>query len=484
MTKQIQDAYIVAATRTPVGKAPRGVFRNTRPDDMLAHVLRSVVAQAPGIDLGRIDDVIIGCAMPEGEQGMNVARIGVLLAGLPDTVAAQTINRFCSSGLQAVALAADRIRLGEADLMLAGGTESMSMVPMMGNKVALSPQVFAKDENVAIAYGMGITAEKVAEEWKVSREDQDAFALASHQKAIAAIQAGEFEAEITPVRSDLAHPDLGGNVDPQCASDRSSIDEGPRPDTSLEGLAKLQAGVPQRPVRRQRHRRQQLADVRRRRRGAAGVRAGDQGLRPDAARALRQLLGRRRAPGSHGHRPDRGDPEGAQAGRPDAGPARLDRAQRSLRRAGAGGDPRLAASTRRRSIRSAARSRSAIRSAPPARSAPRPSCTACAGASRSTAWSRCASAPAWARRASSKRFDAGKRPGYWPGQLFVGRCLFVRRVVERHGEQDQEDREHQHRGEQQDEERAREARARSHRPTRRTQRRRWRSMPPSAGRST
>lgn len=124
MTKQIQEAYIVAATRTPVGKAPKGVFRNTRPDDMLAHVLKSVVAQAPGIDLNRIDDAIIGCAMPEGEQGMNVARIGLLLAGLPNTIAAQTINRFCSSGLQAVALAADQIRLGNADLMLAGGTAS------------------------------------------------------------------------------------------------------------------------------------------------------------------------------------------------------------------------------------------------------------------------------------------------------------------------------------------------------------------------
>jgi len=188
MTKQIQDAYIVAATRTPVGKAPRGMFRNTRPDDMLAHVLKSVIAQAPGIDVNRIEDAVIGCAMPEAEQGMNVARIGVLLAGLPDTVAAQTINRFCSSGLQAVALAADQIRLGTADLVLAGGTESMSMVPMMGNKIALSPSVF-KDDNVAIAYGMGITAEKVAEEWKVSREDQDAFALASHQKALKAIEA-------------------------------------------------------------------------------------------------------------------------------------------------------------------------------------------------------------------------------------------------------------------------------------------------------
>ena len=182
MSRQVQDAYIVAARRTAVGKAPRGVFRNTRPDDLLAHVIKAALADAPGIDPKRIEDAIIGCAMPEAEQGMNVARIGVLLAGLPDMVSAMTINRFCSSGVQAVALAADRIRLGEADLMLAGGTESMSMVPMMGNKIAMNPGVFA-DDNVAIAYGMGITAEKVAERWKVNREDQDNFALASHQKA-------------------------------------------------------------------------------------------------------------------------------------------------------------------------------------------------------------------------------------------------------------------------------------------------------------
>lgn len=237
MTRQIQDAYIVAATRTPVGKAPRGMFRNVRPDDMLAHVLRSVVAQAPGIDVSRIEDAVIGCAMPEGEQGMNVARIGVLLAGLPDTVAAQTINRFCSSGLQAVALAADQIRLGTADLVLAGGTESMSMVPMMGNKIALSPSVF-DDDHVAIAYGMGITAEKVAEEWKVSREDQDAFALASHQKAIAAIQAGEFKDEITPYDIVSRQPDLEGAA-VRTHTRVADTDEGPRPDTSMEGLAKL-----------------------------------------------------------------------------------------------------------------------------------------------------------------------------------------------------------------------------------------------------
>jgi acetyl-CoA acyltransferase len=237
MTRQVQDAYIVAATRSPVGKAPKGVFRNTRPDDMLAHVLRSVISQAPGIDVSRIDDAIIGCAMPEAEQGMNVARIGVLLAGLPDTIAAQTINRFCSSGLQAVALAADQIRLGNSDLMLAGGTESMSMVPMMGNKVALSPNVF-KDDHVAIAYGMGITAEKVAEEWKVSREDQDAFALASHQKAIAAIRAGEFRDEISPYEVVSHLPDLAGNaIRPQRRL--VDTDEGPRPDSTLDGLARL-----------------------------------------------------------------------------------------------------------------------------------------------------------------------------------------------------------------------------------------------------
>ncbi|GHA74217.1 acetyl-CoA C-acyltransferase [Cognatilysobacter bugurensis] len=238
MTKQVQDAYIVAATRTPVGKA-RGMFRNTRPDDMLAHVLRSVVAQAPSIDLERIDDVIIGCAMPEAEQGMNVARIGALLAGLPHITAAQTINRFCSSGLQAVAMAADQIRLGHADLMLAGGTESMSMVPMMGNKVALSPSVFANDnEHIAIAYGMGVTAENVAKEWNVSREDQDAFALESHRKALAAIQAGEFRDEITPYEIVSHVPDTrSGSIKTKTRT--VDTDEGPRPDTSMESLAKL-----------------------------------------------------------------------------------------------------------------------------------------------------------------------------------------------------------------------------------------------------
>lgn len=237
MSKQIQDAYIVSAVRTPVGKAPRGVFRNTRPDDMLAHVLRAALEQAPGIDPQRIGDVIIGCAMPEAEQGMNVARIGALLAGLPDSVPGMTVNRFCSSGVQAVALAADRIRMGDADLMLAGGTESMSMVPMMGHKVAMNPAVF-RDENIGIAYGMGITAEKVAERWKVSREEQDAFALQSHQRAIAAIERGEFRDEIAPFRLDDRYPDLANR---SAREDQRLIDtdEGPRKDTSADVLAKL-----------------------------------------------------------------------------------------------------------------------------------------------------------------------------------------------------------------------------------------------------
>ena len=187
MSRTIQDAYIVAATRTAVGKR-NGMYRYVRPDDLLAHVLRAVVKQVPALEPGEIGDVIVGCAMPEAEQGMNVARIGVLLAGLPNTVPGITINRFCSSGLQAVADAAARIRLGEADVMIGAGTESMSaMTQMMGNKVSLNPAIFEKQENYAIAYGMGLTAEKVAERWKVSREDQDAFALQSNQRACAAI---------------------------------------------------------------------------------------------------------------------------------------------------------------------------------------------------------------------------------------------------------------------------------------------------------
>ncbi len=237
MTKQIQDAYIVAATRLPVAKK-NGMFRNVRPDDMLAHAIKAVVAQVPGIDPARIGDVIVGCAMPEGEQGMNVARIGLLLAGLPITVPGITINRFCSSGVQAVADAANQIRLGLADVMIAAGTESMSVMPqMMGNKMAMNPAIFT-DENVGIAYGMGLTAEKVANQWKIGREAQDAFAVESHRRACAAIAAGHFKAEITPYTIRESLPDLAtGEI---VVRERiADTDEGPRPDSALDKLAKL-----------------------------------------------------------------------------------------------------------------------------------------------------------------------------------------------------------------------------------------------------
>ena len=237
MSKQIQDAYIVAATRTPVSKR-NGMFRSVRPDDMLAHVLGAVVGKVPGLDAGEIADVIVGCAMPEAEQGMNVARIGLLLAGLPDRVPGITINRFCASGLQAVADAANRIRLGEADVMIAAGTESMSAMPqIMGNKVSLNPAIFAREENIGIAYGMGLTAEKVAAKWQVSREDQDAFALESHRRACAAIADGRFRDEISPYTVSAHLPGEGGTV--RVVERVCEDDEGPRADATAEGLAKL-----------------------------------------------------------------------------------------------------------------------------------------------------------------------------------------------------------------------------------------------------
>ena len=238
--KNIQDAYIVAATRSAVGRAGRGALKNTRPDDLLGNALQHVLTQVPTLDPKAIEDAIIGCAMPEAQQGLNVARIGLLLGGLPDTVGGITVNRFCSSGLNAIAMAADRIRVGEADVMIAGGIESMSMVPMGGNSPSMSPEIFVGDENIGIAYGMGLTAEKVAQQWKISREDQDVFAYHSHQKAMAAQAAGEFKSEIFPVQVAQRSMNLDkGQVDIQWRE--FSQDEGPRIDTSLEGLAKLKS---------------------------------------------------------------------------------------------------------------------------------------------------------------------------------------------------------------------------------------------------
>ncbi|WP_180129003.1 acetyl-CoA C-acyltransferase [Rhodoferax sp. BLA1] len=236
--KQVQDAYIVAATRSPIGKSHRGFFRNTRPDDLLVKVLQSALAQVPGLDPNAIEDVVCGCAIPEGQQGLNIARIGAVLAGLPVSVGGITVNRFCASGLSAIQMAADRIRVGEADVMIAAGVESMSMVPMMGNAPSMSPAMFGNDENIGIAYGMGLTAEKVANQWKVSREAQDAFAVESHRRALAAQAAGDFAAEITPIEVIDRAPNLatGEVIEKKRVV---SLDEGARADTSLEGLAKL-----------------------------------------------------------------------------------------------------------------------------------------------------------------------------------------------------------------------------------------------------
>ena len=238
MPQMLQDAYIVAATRSAVGRAPRGALRHKRPDELLADIIRSALKQTPTLDPAAIEDAVIGCARPEGAQGLNVARMSVLLAGLPDTVGGVTINRFCASGLSAIAMAADRIRTGGAEVMIAGGTESMSQVPMGGFATSFSPEIFAHDEHLGIAYGMGLTAEKVAERWNVSREDQDAFALMSHQRALTAQQTGAFDSEITPL--DIVHRGVDlRSGEGLTKSVRFGMDEGPRQDTSIEALSKL-----------------------------------------------------------------------------------------------------------------------------------------------------------------------------------------------------------------------------------------------------
>ncbi len=238
MSNQIQPVYVVAAVRTPVGKA-RGVFRHVRPDDLLVHALKGVLAKVPTIPNEKYEDIIIGCAMPEAEQGMNVARISSLLAGLPDNVPAMTVNRFCSSGLQTISLAADRIAAGNADVIIAGGTESMTMVPMGGNKFVANPAYFTNGgEHEDIALGMGLTAEMVAEKYHVSRQEQDAFALESHRRALKATVEGEFKDEIVPVTVKESIPDLetGELI---IKNKEVTKDEGPREGSSMELLGKL-----------------------------------------------------------------------------------------------------------------------------------------------------------------------------------------------------------------------------------------------------
>ena len=231
----MEDAVIVAGARTAVGRSKRGTLRNTRPDDLAAAVIREVLNRTPGLDPREIEDVILGCAMPEGEQGLNMARIATLRAGLPEAVSAQTVNRFCASGLQTIAQAADRIRVGGADVIIAGGAESMSMVPMSGNKFAPNPWMAENYPQIYI--NMGLTAENVAREHGISREDADAFSYRSHMRAIAAIKAGKFSDEIVPIAVEFAEAQANGEV--KRTSVTFDTDEGPRPDTSPEGLAKL-----------------------------------------------------------------------------------------------------------------------------------------------------------------------------------------------------------------------------------------------------
>ena len=225
----MQDAVIVSATRTAVGKAPAGSLRTVRPDDMAAAVIQESLRRAPGVDAKEISDVIIGCAMPEAEQGLNVARIASLRAGIPVEASAVTVNRFCSSGLQAIAYAAERIMCGFADAIVAGGTESMSMVPMGGNKVSPNPTLVDSYPDVYLT--TGLVAENHARECAISRDEQDAFALRSHQRALAAIDAGRFADEITPLTFTVATPEIRDVTFAQ--------DEGPRRDTSAAALAKL-----------------------------------------------------------------------------------------------------------------------------------------------------------------------------------------------------------------------------------------------------
>ncbi len=231
----MNEAVIVAGARTAVGKSKRGMFRNSRPDDLAAAAIKAVVEQAPGLDPREIEDLILGCAMPEGEQGLNMARIASLRAGLPIDVPAQTVNRFCASGLQTIALGAERIMAGGADVIIAGGAESMSMVPMSGNKFAPNP--WMAEHYPEIYINMGLTAENVARQFNISREDADAFSYRSHLKALDAIQAGRFSDEIVPVDVEFAEAEAGGAIKRSSATVK--VDEGPRRDTTLEGLAKL-----------------------------------------------------------------------------------------------------------------------------------------------------------------------------------------------------------------------------------------------------
>ncbi len=304
------EAVIIDCLRTAVGKSGRGSLRTVRPDDMGAAVIRALLERYPQVASGDIEDVILGCAMPEGEQGMNMARIAALRAGLPHSVPGVTINRFCSSGLQAIAMAADRIRAGSAEILIAGGSESMTMIPMSGNKFAPNP--WFVDNKPEIYMGMGLTAEQVQERYGISREEADQFALRSHQNALKAQAEGRFDDEIVPLEVEIATPN---GSKPHVQKYTFKKDEGPRADTSLEALAKLK------PVFKMNGtvtagNSSQTSD------GAAAAlvmsdaKAKQLGLKPKARFVSFAVGGV--PPGDHGHRAGGRDSESAEAWRLDA----------------------------------------------------------------------------------------------------------------------------------------------------------------------
>ncbi len=303
----MREVVLVSSVRTPVGKAYKGTLRATRPDDLAAVAIKGALNRVPQLDPKEIEDVILGCAMPEAEQGMNVARIAALRAGLPVEISAMTINRFCSSGLQAIAMAAERIMAGGAETILAGGVESMTMIPMGGHKVSANPWLIANYPDSYLS--MGLTAERVAKRYNITREQQDEFSVQSHKRAIAAIQSGKFDDELVPVPVSFTTPN---GSKPKRTEIVFQMDEGPRADTSLEALLALKPAFH---AQGHGYGRQLFPDVRWRGGRDRHVGGARQGARTEAAGALRRLCHCRVSAGGDGRRPGVCDSQGAEDGR-------------------------------------------------------------------------------------------------------------------------------------------------------------------------
>ena len=323
----MKEAVIVSSLRTAVGKAPRGTLKDTRPDDMAGTVIKAAIDRTPGLEASMVEDVILGCAMPEAEQGMNVARQASWLAGVPKEASAVTINRFCSSGLQAIAFAAERIMAGWADCIVAGGTESMSLIPMGGHKIVPNPTLVENHPDFYL--NMGLTAENLAQKYSISREEADEFSFRSHQKAIAAIEAGRFKDEVVPLT--VRTVELDGKGKRVVKETSFDIDEGPRADTSMEALGKLRPAFHARGTVTAGNS-SQMSDG-----AAASVVMSADRAREIGAKADRQtdrLRDSRRRSGLHGDRARCGRTKGAEDRGLDPRSDRLDRVERGLCRSG------------------------------------------------------------------------------------------------------------------------------------------------------